>query len=150
MKNIDYLNVPQVKLLYVDEVCNERMQIKTSSNACEAFRPFFSECMQHHEEVWIMLLNNRNRVLGVLNVGSGTTTFCVTNLKAILQSVILSNATHVILAHNHPSGGKEISHSDKAMTTQVKDMLKCIDIKLIEHIVLTYDSYFSFADEGLI
>ncbi len=150
MKTINYLDVPQVKLLYVDEVCNERVQIKTSSEACEAFRPFFSECMQHHEQVWIMLLNNVNRVLGVLNIGVGVTTYCTANKKAVLQAVILSNAVRVIMAHNHPSGEKQISHSDKEMTTKFNEMLKYIDVELIEHIVLTYNSYFSFADEGLI
>lgn len=141
------LNVPQVKLTYVDTEYKARPQIFNSADMEALIRPFF-DCIQHHEEIYGILLSNQNKVLGVIKLGEGNLTECTINTHALYQSLILSNAKGVILVHNHPSGTKFTSPQDDKLTEMVKEGCKLLNCTLLDHIILTYDEYYSYTDEG--
>ena len=85
---------------------------------------------------------------GILSSGGITGT--VADPRNILQAAILSNATGIILCHNHPSGNLEPSSFDEAITSKIKEAAAYLDIRIMDHIILTSESFYSFADEGLI
>ena len=74
----------------------------------------------------------------------------VVDVRVIFQVAIKANTTSIMLAHNHPSGNLQPSEADKRITEQVKEAGKLLDIPLLDHIILTSESYFSLADEGLL
>jgi len=89
-------------------------------------------------------------VLSICLISEGTDLNVMIPPKQITQGAILQNAFGVILAHNHPSGDATPSNEDKFATSRVSQCLKLFDIKLIDHIIVTSDSYFSMADKNLI
>jgi len=72
----------------------------------------------------------------------------VTNYKEILQLALLSNASAIILAHNHPSGDLNISASDRRVTSKIMEVTEIIEVTLLDHIIITSESYVSFSDSG--
>ena len=102
------------------------------------------------EEFKIMLLNRANRVIGICQIGTGGTTSVTADPKLILATAIKANAAAVILAHNHPSGNPQCSEQDIKLTNRVKEGCRFLDIALLDHIILTEEGYFSFADEGFL
>jgi len=121
--------------------------ITSSGDSDKTLRTWFVDCMEHRERFVAMFLNRANKVVGIQNVGEGGTSSCVVDVKVIAQGAILSNASAVILAHNHPSGQLKPSESDKKITQKVKAGLGLFDIKILDHLILTSLSYYSFADE---
>ena len=83
---------------------SEMPQIKSSIQLDELFRPFFSECIEHHEEFYIMLLNRANRCLGVSKISQGGLSETVVDNKIIFQIALKGNTSAIALCHNHPSG----------------------------------------------
>ena len=102
------------------------------------------------EFFWVVLLNQANRVLGISEIAMGTTSGVLVNVKEICQLALLTCATHLIVCHNHPSGNLSASVSDKEMTTKIKEALTLFDITLLDHIIITSESFYSFANEGLL
>ena len=95
-----------------------------------------------------MLLNNSSRVLAFSEINSGKTDLVVVNIKEILQMALLTNASSIIIFHNHPSGKLQISETDNNLTRIVKEAVKNIGLSLLDHIIITSESYMSFADES--
>lgn len=125
--------------------------IRNSKSCVDFFRSIFpEEAMEHHEEMWVAYLNHAHRPIGYLRLSKGDVSSTIVNLKELLQGALMSNASRVILMHNHPSGNTTPSEQDKELTYKVSKGLDLFDIKLLDHIILTKDSYTSFADEGLI
>ena len=125
-------------------------KFKDSNQVYKILYPFFENVIDHHESFKILLCDNNNRVLGIHQVSEGGLTGTVVDIRIIAQSIILSNAKSVILAHNHPSGNLEPSKQDKNVTNKIKNMCELLEVKLLDHIILTSENYFSFADEGII
>lgn len=149
MKTItDFMTVPVVKLSFVDPISNERPQLLGSRDAADLIRPVFEDFIQHHEEMYAVILNRANRVLGVLPLGSGTKDGTQVNETALYQTLILSNASSCMLVHNHPSGNLMPSQADDLITQKIKQAVNLIGCLLLDHIILTTDSYYSYADEG--
>ena len=95
------------------------------------------ETIEFIEEVKMILLNRDNRVLGIANISMGGITGSIIDTRVILQYAIKSNATSVILAHNHPSGSTKPSEADKHITRKIRDALKVCDISLLDHLIIT-------------
>ncbi len=95
-----------------------------------------------------MLLNRANKVLGVMNVSDGGITGTIVDVKLILQAAILGNASGLIISHNHPSGILSASVQDDFITRQLKKACEVMDIALLDHVIVTPESYYSYADEG--
>jgi len=122
----------------------------TQSSDCDAYLRCVYPSLNHCEYFYIMCMNNDNRILGCSQISKGGMTGTVIDVRIILQTALKSNATCIILSHNHPSGNLIPSSHDKDMTRKIKEAGTQLDIKVLDHIILTPDSYFSFADEGLI
>lgn len=126
----------------------EKPVIKNSKMAFECFYPQLSDL--NHEQFWIMLLNNANKVIKLEKIGVGGLTGTTADPKKIFKSALESNAISVMLCHNHPSGNIMPSNADKQITNNLIKAGQFLEIKILDHIIIGNDNYFSFADEGLL
>ena len=120
--------------------------IKSSKDVYEIFEPLVSDLS--YEEFWILLLNRSNRIIGKSKVSQGGVSGTVIDTKLIMKSAIENLASSIILCHNHPSGNLNPSGSDIDITNKIKTAADCLDMKLLDHIIVTDHSYYSFLDEG--
>src|SRR4029079_9057506 len=102
------------------------------------------------EQFKVMLLNRSNRVLGIYKVSTGGITTTVADPRVILAAALKANAVSIALAHNHPSGDLKPSRQDEALTQKIKNAGSFLDILVLDHVILSTESYYSFADEGLL
>ncbi len=102
------------------------------------------------EHFYVMLLNNANRLIGISLISIGNISSTVVNVKEIFQLTLLTQSTHIILCHNHPSGKLELSKNDIKITEKIKHGLSLLDVTLLDHIIITSESFMSFANEGLL
>lgn len=126
----------------------EKPSIKNSQIAYECFYAHLSDL--DHEQFWIMLLNNANKVIRLEKIGVGGMTGTTADPKKIFKSALENNATSVMLCHNHPSGNVIPSNADKQITNNLVKAGHFLEIKILDHIIIGNDNYFSFADEGLL
>ncbi|MFH2141796.1 MAG: DNA repair protein RadC [Bacteroidota bacterium] len=123
-------------------------KITSSKDVYELFHPTL--CDLPHEEFWILLLNQSNKIIESVKISQGGITGTVTDVRIILHECITKRATSVILCHNHPSGNIQPSEQDILITKKLKNAGELVDVKVIDHIIVTDHSYYSFADEGMI
>ena len=102
------------------------------------------------EQFKVMMMNRANKVLGIFEVSTGGVSGTVADPKLIFAAAIKANACGIILAHNHPSGTTQPSQSDIALTRKIKEGGKLLDVQLLDHIIVTLEGQYSFADEGMI
>ena len=126
--------------------------IKTSADAYTQLSKFFpGKTISLQEKFVVGYLNAANRLIGVYEMSRGGITNTIVDLRLLLAVALKTASTGVALAHNHPSGNLKPSNSDREITERVKEACKLFDIKLLDHLILSpNDSYFSFADEGLL
>ncbi|OFY00830.1 MAG: hypothetical protein A2W90_04905 [Bacteroidetes bacterium GWF2_42_66] len=149
MGNLNVIH--EVQVIYKRPVINQMEKIKCSNDMVEVFRKLISEDQIDLKEFFcVALLSRSNQVLGVSTVGSGTATQTVVNVREILQLSLKTNANGIVICHNHPSGNLKASDSDIALTGKVKEACKLFEIALLDHIIITSEGYYSFADNGLI
>ena len=125
----------------------ELVKIASSSTVFELLQPILGELP--HEEFWILYLNNANKIIEKLPISKGGITGTLVDVRITLRKALELGATSLILAHNHPSGNLNPSEADKQLTNKLKIAAESIDIKVLDHLIVTEKSYFSFADEGL-
>lgn len=106
--------------------------------------------IDHKEFFWVILLNNANRIVGLTEIGAGSDSKVVINCKEIFQLALLTNASGFILAHCHPSGKLSRSHADKKLTKKILEMSKILDFRFLDHIIITSESHYSFAENNLV
>ena len=150
MENINYLEIPQITISYSLKQKGKRAIVRSSIDAANVFRTVFDSFIDHHEEFYVLYLSRMNRALGVMSIGKGGISECPIDIKIIMQGAIKSLASSVILCHNHPSGSIDPSPQDDFLTRKVKDAGKILDIQVNDHIILTDESYYSYADEDRI
>ena len=120
-------------------------------NSKEAFEHFYIRMSDiEHEQFWIMLLNPANKVIKVTRISVGGVNGILADPKRIFKIAIDNQATAIMLCHNHPSGSIKPSDSDKALTRNIVNAGKLLEIKILDHIIVGINNYFSFADSGLI
>lgn len=122
--------------------------IKNSKDAFEYFYMRMADI--EHEQLWVMLLNPANRVIKMTKVSDGGVNGTSADPKRIFKIALENNATAIMLCHNHPSGNVLPSDSDKTLTRNIINGGKLLEIKILDHIIIGIDKYFSFADSGLI
>lgn len=108
------------------------------------------DLIEMQEEVKILLLNRSCKVLGIYSLAKGGISSCVVDVRIILAVALKAMATGIILIHNHPSGNLQPSNEDKKITEQLNSSCKIMGITLMDHLIITKDDYFSFADEGIL
>ncbi|MFD1096832.1 RadC family protein [Salegentibacter chungangensis] len=126
----------------------EQKKISSSASVFELMQPVIGELP--HEEFWILYLNNSNKVIDQFQLSKGGITGTLVDVRLTLKKALELGATSIILAHNHPSGNLNASEADKQLTKKLKTASESLDIKVLDHIIVTEKSYFSFADEGIL
>jgi DNA repair protein RadC len=142
--------VSEVELVYKRQVPFSRLpKIKSSSDSYALFLSHWDENkIQLIEQFKILLLNRANTVLAISDISTGGMTGTVVDPKIILATAIKMNATAIILAHNHPGGNLIPSQADLMLTRKIKEAAAFHDLLIFDHIIVTSDGYYSFADDG--
>ncbi|NAY92907.1 DNA repair protein RadC [Muricauda sp. JGD-17] len=124
------------------------IKITGSKEVFELLFPLMGELQ--HEEFWIVYLNNSNKVIFKGQLSKGGITGTLVDVRLVLKQALELSAVGIILAHNHPSGNLRASKSDIEITEKLKTTAEALDIKVLDHLILTQHDYLSFADEGLL
>jgi DNA repair protein RadC len=124
----------------------ENVEIICSSQIYEYFLPYLGDLP--HEELWALFLNNKNHILGSKKISQGGIGDAPTDLRLIYHEALLMHATGLAISHNHPSGNINPSAQDINLTENLKQGLKTIGLRLIDHIIIGGGKYYSFYDEG--
>jgi DNA repair protein RadC len=127
-----------------------KMKITNANDSSEFIKQFYQGDIEIYESFFLLLLNNANQTIGYAKISQGGVTSTVVDVKIIAKYVVDSLATGIILAHNHPSGNLTPSSADINTTNKVKEAMKIFDVAVLDHIILTADSFYSFANDGLI
>ncbi len=127
----------------------EKPKIGNSRDMFQLLNPYFLD--KTTEEFYVVFLNQGHRVLGVENISRGGMTATVVDPRVVFRKALEMNGTsRVILAHNHPSGNLQPSEADKQLTQRILESGRLLEIKLLDHLILAENRYYSFADEGLL
>ena len=126
----------------------ELTKIGSSTDVCKLMQPLIGDLP--HEEFWCLLLNNSNKVIYKFQLSKGGLTQTVVDIRMLFKTVLEHLATAIILVHNHPSGQLNPSMADKDITQKIKQAGTTLDIKLLDHLIITATDYLSFADEGIL
>ena len=126
----------------------KQVKISNSENAADFIRQFYSDDIEIYESFFILLLNRANKVIGYAKISQGGVCGTIVDKKILLKYVVDSLASGVIISHNHPSGTLSPSDADIRITKEVKELCKLVDSALLDHVILTADSFYSFADNG--
>jgi DNA repair protein RadC len=123
-------------------------KITGSKDVYDIMQPLLGSLL--HEEFWVLYLNNANKVLSKTQLSKGGITATLVDVRLLFKKAIEISAVAIIICHNHPSGKIEPSSQDKVLTKKIKEGGVSLDIKLLDHLIITEKSYFSFADNGKI
>lgn len=123
-------------------------KITSSKDAFEILQPIIGEL--EHEEFWILYLNNSNNILYKAQLSKGGITGTLVDVRIIMKQTLELGAVGLILAHNHPSGTLKPSSADKQITQKIKRASESLDIKVLDHLIVTQKDYFSFADNQVL
>lgn len=126
----------------------EKTTVTSSKEVYNYFRPLVVDIS--HEEFWVLYLNRSNKVLDQYKLSQGGLSGTVIDIRLIMKRALELLASSIIVCHNHPSGNRNPSDNDKAITTKLKIAGEQLEIRLLDHLIIADNSYFSFADEGLL
>lgn len=151
-KETKLYQVAEIQLIYMSKVKpSERPKISTSRDVHEIFRNTWDDTkLEMMEQFKVMLTNRANKVLGIFEVSTGGISGTVADPRLIFAAAIKGLASGIILAHNHPSGNLQPSQADIDLTRRMKEVGKLMEIQLLDHIILSCEGYYSFADEGIL
>ena len=148
----EFFQVAEIDLIYKSKVkASLRPKIAKSEDAYKVFLKIWDpNKLDFVEHFKVLFLNRANAVLACFQVSTGGITGTVADPRLIFTAALKVNAVSLILAHNHPSGNLFPSTADQELTLKIKEAGKFLEIKLLDHIILSSDGYCSFADEGLL
>ena len=142
--------IKEIKLSYSNNGV-ENIKITGSKSAYKVLIDNWElDTIQLQEEFKVLLLNSANVVLGIYNLSKGGVSGTVVDIKLLLASAIKANASSIIIAHNHPSGNLKPSENDNRLTRKIKQAAKLCDIKLLDHLIVTKDDFYSYTDGGVL
>ena len=124
------------------------IQVTGSKDAVNIFQPLLGDLL--HEEFWVLFLNRANRIISKQQISTGGMSGTVADPRMIFKAALDQKALSIILCHNHPSGNLKPSKADEEITEKIKQAAGYFDIKVLDHIIVSDEGYYSFADEGLI
>lgn len=122
-------------------------KITSSKVVFEIMQPIIGELP--HEEFWVLFLNNSNKVISKSQLSKGGITGTIVDVRLVFKLALESGATGLILCHNHPSGNLNPSDADKEITMKLKLAGDSLDVKVLDHLIITETKYYSFVDEGI-
>ena len=126
----------------------EKIQISSSSDLFKVLHPFLGDLQT--EEFWAVFLNQSNRIVGKSRLSAGGINQSVVDVRILFKTALENLATGVVIAHNHPSGNLKPSQEDLKITKQISEAGKILNIQMLDHLIITQNSYLSFADENLL
>ena len=126
----------------------EKPKISSSKDVYNIMQPILGDLP--HEEFWVIFVNNSNKVLAKTQVSKGGLTATIVDVRLLFKQALELAAVGVLVCHNHPSGKLTPSSADKQLTEKIKQAGITLDIKLLDHLIITENAYFSFADEGIL
>lgn len=146
------MQIAEVELIYRSNVkAHDRPMINTSQDAYLVFLDHWNlDTIELIEEFKLLLLNRANRAIGFYALSSGGTSGTVVDPKLVFVAALKAMAHSIVLCHNHPSQNLKPSERDTQITRQIKDAGKLLDIKVLDHLIICSEGYYSFADEGLL
>lgn len=130
----------------VDDSTRKLDSMKSSRSIYERMR--YRIANLNHEEIWIILLDRRNRVIKEFRLTSGSSVASVFDTKMIIKRALLENAEGVVMCHNHPSGNLHPSPQDDNITRRLYAATRTMDLNMLDHVIITVDGFYSYADEG--
>jgi DNA repair protein RadC len=144
------MKTPKLKLILRDKTNpQDRPQITNTRDAAAAFRPHFPPGqLQYREFAFAAYFSADNRVLGVQKLSEGGTASSIIDMKVLFAGALLCGAQSLMLCHNHPSGQLKPSKADLTVTKKAKEAGKLLDIEVLDHIIITATSYYSFLENG--
>ena len=146
--NTDYI-VSEVQLKYKPQPLTETISGAKDIHKLLVNRVYDEETIGYKETFKVLLLNNANKIIGYTTISEGGLTSTIVDVRVIMQTALVSNASAIILTHNHPSGNPRPSSQDDSLTKKIKAACEIMDIRLLDHIIVTpYDSFYSYCDEG--
>jgi len=152
MKNASPLltEVAEIQLSYSTKVKASQMpRVEKSADVKSLFMDHWdSGKIELQEEFKVMLLNRGNKVMGIVSISMGGIGGTIADPKLIFATALISGASAIVLAHNHPSGTLKPSQADINLTKKIKSAGEFLDITVLDHLILTAEGYYSFADEG--
>jgi DNA repair protein RadC len=138
----------EISRRYQSATVRKRRSIKTSKDVYELLQVKLADL--DHEQFFVLYLNFSNEIIELTQLSIGGRHSTIADAKRIFQQALRCAATGLILCHNHPSGHCKPSTQDQALTKDIKEFAKLIDMKLLDHVIFTDNGYFSFADEGIL
>lgn len=147
---IDGMKVSEVELVYRSKVpSSQRPKVSESREVYELLKRTWDENrIELVEQFKVLLLNNANKVLGICELATGGMCGTVADPRIIFTTALKAAACNIILAHNHPSGSLKPSQADLQLTRKIKEGGQLLDIRVLDHLIITREAYYSFADEG--
>lgn len=140
--------IAEIKVSY-NSVNTPDVKITSVQKAAEVLLSTWDiDTIELQEEFKVMFLNRVNLVLGIYPISKGTTSGTLVDVKLIFGAALKSNASGIIISHNHPSGNLNPSDADIELTKKIKKCADFLDIALIDHIIITKNGYYSFSAEG--
>jgi DNA repair protein RadC len=129
----------------------QKVKITSSKDMAQYFRTIFDEeTLEVCEQVMVVFVNNNMNTIAWYKASQGGLSGTIIDVRLMFKAALECYATGIMLCHNHPSGKLVPSDVDKAITNKIKEAGRFLDIKIIDHIILTTESYLSFSDEGLL
>ncbi len=126
------------------EIVEQKPIIRGSKEVFQIMLPIIGELQ--HEEFWVLYLNNSNKVIAKEQLSKGGITATMVDVRLLFKKAVSLATVGVIVCHNHPSGKLTPSKSDEVLTQKIKEAGQTLDIKLLDHLIITQKDYFSFAD----
>lgn len=130
------------------EQADKKPIIKSSKDAFQILQPIIGELQ--HEEFWVLYLNNSNKVIAKKQLSKGGITATMVDVRLLFKKAVELATVGIIVCHNHPSGKLAPSKSDELLTQKIKEAGQTLDIKLLDHLIITQKDYFSFADSNML
>lgn len=147
--NLFTSNIAEISVTYSSVIRNsDRPKITCSQQAYEILKEAWEDSLNIYESFYVLMLNRGNKVLGLFKVSEGGISGTVVDPKKIFGPALKVCASSLIMAHNHPSGNLEPSEADKKLTIKLRDAGMLLDISVLDHLILSGDQFYSFADNG--
>ncbi|MGM0666377.1 MAG: RadC family protein [Bacteroidota bacterium] len=124
----------------------EAAKIRSSNDVYTIFNPLLADLT--HEEFWLLYLNRSNKILSRHKLSQGGVSGTITDVRLIIKKALELLASSMIICHNHPSGNLDPSEADNRITQKIKEAAACFDINLLDHVIVTDNGYYSYADNG--
>lgn len=129
----------------------EISDIKVISGSNDAYSIFKNQMSDlRTEEFWAIFLNQRNKIIHTAKLTEGGISQSIVDVRVLFKTALDHFSTGIIVAHNHPSGNLKPSREDIDITQKIKEAGKMLGIQLLDHLIITQNSYFSFSDDGIL